>query len=438
MGAALSAGNLTVVGHNGTDYQQTGPIGLPLYFVSANPIVLIDPVVDLGFGFTFVGQISPAAAPALGVGPTKLSFPTARVGATVGLCLADSVCRALKIQNIGTSDLTGLAVTTSGDFSETNTCSSSLSAGGAYCTVSVMFSPTALGYRSGSVQIASNATSSPFTVPLTGSGGLPAVQLSSGSLAFQATDVGKSSQPQTVTITDTGTWALAISHIDISGDFTETTNCAANLAVRSSCIITVTFLPTVTGPRTGSLSITDDAVGTPHVVSLSGGGGSAIALSAKSTDLTVNAGQSAIFTVNVTSPAGTNGAVAFSCSGAPPSGSCMVAPPSATLNGTNSIPITVTVATAARSMAMIQSTWRELPFYGFAAVGIPLLLLHRRQVWRYAAIALASLVFASCGGGGSTPPNKTTFGTPAGKYTVTVTASNSTSSESMPLSVTVN
>ncbi len=61
------------------------------------------------------------------------------------------------------------SVATTGDFSQTNTCGSSL-APGASCTVSVSFTPTAAGNRTGSLTVASNDPAGPLTVALSGSG----------------------------------------------------------------------------------------------------------------------------------------------------------------------------------------------------------------------------------------------------------------------------
>ena len=55
-----------------------------------------------------------------------------------------------------------------------------------------------------------------------------------------------------------------------SGDFTKTTTCGATLAVTASCTITVKFAPTAAGARAASLSIADNAAGSPQLVAVSG------------------------------------------------------------------------------------------------------------------------------------------------------------------------
>jgi hypothetical protein len=78
-----------------------------------------------------------------------------------------------------------------------------------------------------------------------------------------------------VTLTNDGQAPLAITSISTTGDFTQTNSCGASLANNTSCTIAVTFTPAALGSRAGSVVVTDNATGSPHVVSLSGTGGSA-------------------------------------------------------------------------------------------------------------------------------------------------------------------
>jgi PKD repeat protein len=99
-----------------------------------------------------------------------------------------------------------------------------------------------------------------------------AVALSPGSLAFGSQVVGSTSQLQTVTLINTGTADLAISSLAVSGDFAQTNTCGSTVAAGASCTISVTFTATAAGPRTGTMTIVDNAAGSPHVVALSGTG----------------------------------------------------------------------------------------------------------------------------------------------------------------------
>jgi len=74
------------------------------------------------------------------------------------------------ITNNGTAPLTITAITTTGDFGQTNTCGTlpATFAPGAGCNVSVTFTPTAAGTRTGTVNVADNAAGSPHQLGLTG------------------------------------------------------------------------------------------------------------------------------------------------------------------------------------------------------------------------------------------------------------------------------
>jgi hypothetical protein len=103
----------------------------------------------------------------------------------------------------------------------------------------------------------------------------PAVSLTPPSLAFGSVTVGSSSGAQTLTLQNVGTAVLNIASITASGDFAQTNACGSTLAATASCTISVTFTPTATGVRSGSVSVVSNAPGSPHSSSL-GGTGTAI------------------------------------------------------------------------------------------------------------------------------------------------------------------
>jgi hypothetical protein len=165
-------------------------------------------------------------------------------------------------------------MTASGDFAQTNNCGSSL-AMNTSCTINVTFTPTAAGTRTGTLSATDNASGSPQTVSLSGTGqsvGTPGASLSPASRTFAAQNVGTTSSPQAVTLTNNGTATLSIASMTASGDFAQTNNCGSSLAMNTSCTINVTFTPTAAGTRTGTLSATDNASGSPQTVSLTGTG----------------------------------------------------------------------------------------------------------------------------------------------------------------------
>jgi hypothetical protein len=117
----------------------------------------------------------------------------------------------------------------------------------------------------------SSATPTPTPTP-TPSPGTPAAIVSPASLTFGNQAVSSASAAQSVTLSNTGGAALTISSIVASGDFAQTNTCGGSIAAGASCAINVTFAPTAQGPRTGTLTITDNASSSPQVVALSGTG----------------------------------------------------------------------------------------------------------------------------------------------------------------------
>jgi hypothetical protein len=100
----------------------------------------------------------------------------------------------------------------------------------------------------------------------------PAVAFTPPSVAFGDQQLGTTSASRAVTLQNVGNAALNIAAIAASGDFAQTNNCGATLAVSASCTISVTFTPSTAGARNGSVSVTSDAPGSPHSAALSGNG----------------------------------------------------------------------------------------------------------------------------------------------------------------------
>jgi hypothetical protein len=100
------------------------------------------------------------------------------------------------------------------------------------------------------------------------------VTVKPSSLQFGSIKVGSSSAAQTITLSSTA--ALTIASITASGDFTQSNNCGSSLSAGGSCTINVRFSPTVTGARSGSVTITDSDQTSPQTVTLSGTGNSGV------------------------------------------------------------------------------------------------------------------------------------------------------------------
>ena len=85
-------------------------------------------------------------------------------------------------------------------------------------------------------------------------------------------------------------------------------------------------------------------------------------LSATPTSTTISAGQPAVYTLTVTPSSGFNQTVTLSCSGFPSASTCVITPPSVTLDGTNPATATVTVQTTPRAaMVGMTSQWTGVP-----------------------------------------------------------------------------
>jgi hypothetical protein len=200
--------------------------------------------------------------------PTSVNFGSQNVG-------TKSPPQVVTAINDGKSALTISEVTFGGsdpnDFSQSNNCPASLTAGSS-CNVAVVFQPQAGGPRAATLNFNYQGFASPQTVALSGVGAVSTVTLLPASLKFALQLVGTTSSPQTATLTNTGTVAVSISSIATTGAFTQTNNCPSSLPVNANCQIQVEFVPVKKGLAPGSLSVADSAQGSPQQVALSGTG----------------------------------------------------------------------------------------------------------------------------------------------------------------------
>ncbi len=392
-----------------------------------------------------------------------------------------------------------------GDFAESNDCpvSPATLASESSCSIELTFTPAAPGTRTAALVVNTSVGGS-LHVPLSGTGIGPAASLSKSSLAFGGQLVATSSAAS-ITVTNRGNQALNIAGVAIapSGAFAlgaSGTTCAAGSAVAagSSCAISVTFAPTAAGNQSAALTLSTDALGSPHTVTLSGTGED-YSLTTDAASKTISAGQPAIFMLGVTPEGGLNQAVALACSGAPTLSTCTVIPASVTLNGASSSSATVTLATTAPSLTSPRGwLWppmnrRNLPLLvGFLALLVCALAAAAGDRWspdrrfgvrrfvaavacsagvstgvsgdediaatesgskgkqclprvphskKYffsalrTAVLLLTLLWAACGGGGTTTVHNP--GTQAGTYSLTLTGTVTAGSNTLQHSITV-
>jgi FG-GAP-like repeat/Abnormal spindle-like microcephaly-assoc'd, ASPM-SPD-2-Hydin len=352
-----------------------------------------------------------------------------------------SPAQVVTLTNTGTLPVTysgaSIGGTNAASFGQTNTCGASLAAG-ASCDINVTFTPTTPGQPMATLNISDSAIGSPQVVYLAGTTNGPGLTFSPPSIAFNSQYVGTSGLPQSVTLTNTGTAALSISNVATSpSDFGFLNACGGSLAAGASCAIGVFFDPTVSGTRTGTLTITDNAVGSPQTVTVTGSGQDFSVAPGATSSTTVTAGQTASYSIAVAPAGGFAQSVALSCSGGPAGSACAVSPSTIALSGAAAQTAMVTVTTVAQGSVLPFSggspkdtRYRQTPMILTLAVMFLLMavasqILRREQnpVWirvvGFAALVTLGLTLTSCGGssgsgGGGTNPQ-------AGTYTITVT-----------------
>jgi hypothetical protein len=392
--------------------------------------------------------------PTFAVVPTSLDFGVQPVGVTSG-------AKTVSLTN-NTSDaipFPGSAVTFTGtnkaDFaSPSNTCAGSIAAG-ATCTVSVTFTPSVTAAETATMVITVTITnggissSQAFDVSLKGTGATaPGVGLAPTSLAFGGQMLTTTSAAKTVTLTNTGGSALTITSIAASGDFAETSTGAGACPISpntlpagpgvNTCTISVTFAPTAVGARNGTLTITDNANGSPHTVPLTGTGWD-FTITAPTTG-TVGPAAPLKFNATMTPLGGFNQAVALTCTGAPAGTTCAVVSPVTAADGTTAQTAQVTVTTTAmmippRSIPNPPISIRQIVPLILALMLLFMLPRTKRLRVRLGLVTamLMLVVLAGCSGSGSKPPMNATL-----TITGTSTGTAGSESHSATVALTIN
>jgi streptogramin lyase len=164
----------------------------------------------------------------------------------------------------------------SSEFITLNLCPKSLAAGKS-CTMIVAFIAGPFYTQQTATLTINTSAGSPVAVPLTATVINPAAQLSAGSLNFGTVKTTNGTSTKSLTITSTGTTALSISKVAVTGaaaaDYSVSSNCSgANLNPKATCSINLTFNPSAKGTRNASLVVTDNARNNTQSISLSGAG----------------------------------------------------------------------------------------------------------------------------------------------------------------------
>lgn len=257
-------------------------------YVVANGIPSDPVAVTVGASPTTTATLSPGS----------LSFASTTVGSA-------SAPQSVTLTDNGPDSLTVSSVTISGDYSQTNRCGTL--ANGASCTLTVTFNPTAAGTRTGTLTVADNASNSPQTISLSGTGASAggSVALSPASIDFGNVAVGGYSNWQSLTLTNSGATAVSIGSVALGGSaYLDQSYCTGSLAAGSQCVIYVAFHPTSSGTFDGSITVTDSASNSPQVATLTGTGGTSTGGNINYSGTIASQGGYA-FTPNFSSGAGT-------------------------------------------------------------------------------------------------------------------------------------
>jgi len=407
----------------------------------------------------FISLAGVSTPSTIGISPASLSFGTVLVGASSTL--------PLQISNTGTTAATFGAITATGDYYlSTTTCPMPglTLAPGTSCTVQVVFMPTQSGTRTGTLSVATSASTLPLMVPLTGIGAQSHLQISPSSLNFGSIALGA---PAILSLTLTNTGATPITNISTaavpSSDYAVTVPCAtATLTAGASCPITVTFTPSALGARAGTLTILSSDASSPDIIPLTGTG-----IANGSFTLTVNgaatasatvvsgSGTPATYTLTVTPVNNFSGAVVLNCTPVIPAqyATCSLSPSGVTLSaGAQTAVATLTTVTSIAANTPPAAPHRSFNDTALSLLFPGLILLwkaraSRHRAWRrigpvaWAFVATIALLSSSgCGGGGATTNNANPnlrYAAP-GAYQYQVTASSVSGATQITQTVTLN
>jgi hypothetical protein len=378
--------------------------------------------------------LTPAA---LSTTPAQLTFPATPIGSLSGTQLVTVV-------NSGQSGISDLELTATQGFGVDATmtsCTATL-AGGASCTVGVLFDPATQGAIGGSVTASSRLSgAAAATTALSGTGALPAGLITSPAalVPFGTIGVGQAGQPIPVTITNQGT-VTALTGLSLAVDATGTANgfglssssCAGTLAAGASCSVNVTFRPVTAGSLSGALTIVSGNGSNSAKLQLEGTGFDFQFAVTGASSATVTQGQTAYYTLALTTLGGAAGTFNFQCGTLPTDATCLFNPAQLGVLPTNVTGnVAMAIGTGAPTTTASREGQQESRHTALLLCGLsilPLSLLRgkvRGKIWLLLAILVAMVGgMSSCtSSGGSGGQMHLGGGTSTGSYTITVTAS---------------
>ena len=468
--AALTVENIAVTGANGSSFTEKANCGDSLVpGATCTLAITFDPAAAGTFTAAvtvqFSGGVAPltstlsgtglaaAEVPAATLTPASLTFSGTDAGAT-------SAAQTLTIASTGNAPLTissiGITGANASSFADTTTCDTTLAAG-ATCTIAVTFDPATAGNFAAAVTAKFGGAVATLSSTLSGSGltpTAPAAKLAPTSLTFTGVAAGTTSSPQVLTLSNPGTGALSITSIAVAGsnlgDFAQTNNCGASLAAGGSCTISVTFTPSSSGAtESATISVQDNAFGSPQAATLSGTspsapppGSSDFTITAQTPSQTINRTQQAQYTI-VLAPAQTNepfvSAITLAASGLPAGATATFTPPSVTPGATQvSTVMSVTLGSVARETNP-SPIFPRLPSTITLAAMTFLLSIRRLRRARGALMGFMIAIVLAAGLASMTgcSDTRTGFATPVSTSTITVTGSSGTLQHATTVTLTV-
>ncbi len=322
----------------------------------------------------------------------------------------------------------------SGDFSVTSNNCVSVSAG-ASCQINVVFTPTAIGARTGTLTVSSSGST--LLASLTGTG-IADLTFSSSTLTFGNVDVGASST-KTLNVMNNASGSISVPPFLTTGDYATTTTCGSTLAALSTCTINVIFTPTTTGPRSGTLTVNSTNPAFAGVAVALSGNGVDFSITVAPTSAGVIAGYGVSPNVIVSPIAGFAANVSLSCTTMTVASICT---PATTSFLPAATPIVVAITTTSKYTVIGYGGVGGNALLSLLAFGCGWLLWRRRRSERTLLQAglivflLGAISLWTTGCSGKLPDLNPSYTAP-GTYTYTMTATDGTLTHSATYTLTV-
>lgn len=224
----------------------------------------------VGYQHTFISKLDLATpAPSVCLSPVPINFG--------GVLVNTPGTQTLTVTNCGNAPLQISAVTSSLPVVTAAESCGAIAPGGT-CGVQLTFTPIDTSVSSGTITLTDNAAIAQQVVSFSGVGGLPQVLFPP---ALPVGDLLVGTQAEFfLGLINQGNGNWIVNSITATGDFTlDTSNCKSPIppltgtrGPQAFCSIGILFAPAQPGQRTGTLTITDNVVGSPHVIPLTGNG----------------------------------------------------------------------------------------------------------------------------------------------------------------------